>query len=254
MNAYPVTLEIAGPMAMFARPDTGGTPTSYPVPTWSAAKAILESIAFFSDGEAWFNPTRVEVCCPIGRPTDRLRYQRYTTNYGGPLRKPSLFAKGVAAGGSSMQFFSTVLIDVCYRLYADIVGPKARAGNPRHHLQSLFSRRILWRGENEPAGCYRTPVLGWSECVCRYWGPPRCRMIAGDNGLVENVAWKKYCQRWEQPFVDLTEVAAGLSLVIPSMLVQMWDQPTSGSSAPTYAQELKLINGVFEYPQLATPR
>ncbi|MGA7992375.1 MAG: CRISPR-associated protein Cas5 [Thermoanaerobaculia bacterium] len=35
-------MEVAGPLAMFTRPDTGGTPTSYPLPTWSAAKGILE--------------------------------------------------------------------------------------------------------------------------------------------------------------------------------------------------------------------
>ena len=50
---YPVSFEIAGPAAMFVRPDTGGTPTSYPVPTWSSAKGLFESIAFFADGAAW---------------------------------------------------------------------------------------------------------------------------------------------------------------------------------------------------------
>lgn len=47
---YEVQFEIAGPAAMFARPDTGGTPTSYPAPTWSAAKGLFESVAFFVDG------------------------------------------------------------------------------------------------------------------------------------------------------------------------------------------------------------
>src|SRR3954471_6782291 len=98
---YEVTLEVAGPLAMFARPDTGGTPTSYPVPTWSAAKGLFESIAFFADGAAWVCPTRVEVCRRVGELGGRVRLQRYTTNYGGPLRKASLFGKGTAPGGSS---------------------------------------------------------------------------------------------------------------------------------------------------------
>ena len=38
MSKYAVQLEVEGPLAMFARPDTGGTPTSYPVPTWSAPR------------------------------------------------------------------------------------------------------------------------------------------------------------------------------------------------------------------------
>ncbi len=53
MSHYSVQVEVGGPLAMFARPDTGATPTSYPVPTWSAAKGIFESIAFFTDGAAW---------------------------------------------------------------------------------------------------------------------------------------------------------------------------------------------------------
>lgn len=43
--SYEVEFEIAGPAAMFARPDTGSTPISYPVPTWSACKAMFESVA-----------------------------------------------------------------------------------------------------------------------------------------------------------------------------------------------------------------
>jgi CRISPR-associated protein Cas5d len=30
MDKYEIAFEVAGPAAMFARPDTGGTPTSYP--------------------------------------------------------------------------------------------------------------------------------------------------------------------------------------------------------------------------------
>jgi len=55
---YPVEFEIEGPAAMFARPDTGAAPISYPVPTWSACKAMFEAVArgFFSDGVPihWF--------------------------------------------------------------------------------------------------------------------------------------------------------------------------------------------------------
>jgi CRISPR-associated protein Cas5d len=63
MTPYPVQMEVEGPLAVFARPDTGGTPTSYPVPTWLAAKGMFESIAFFADGAAWICPTRGEASC-----------------------------------------------------------------------------------------------------------------------------------------------------------------------------------------------
>jgi len=44
MKPYPISLEISGATAMWTRPDTGDAPVSYPVPTWSAAKGIFESI------------------------------------------------------------------------------------------------------------------------------------------------------------------------------------------------------------------
>lgn len=213
---YPVQLEVAGPLAMFARPDTGGTPTSYPVPTWSAAKGVFESIAFFSDGAAWICPTRVEICRVVGASRGGVRYQRYTTNYGGPLRKTNLMKKGSTSGGSSMQVFATVLSDVCYRLYGAVLG--ARSGGPvntRHHLKELFERRLR-RGQ-----CFRVPRLGWSECTCSYWGAFR---------------------------EGVTEVDDAVSLEIPSMLIGMWDQPAHGQYHPSYGQNVRVVSGVLVYP------
>jgi CRISPR-associated protein Cas5d len=208
---YEVTLEVAGPLAMFARPDTGGTPTSYPVPTWSAAKGLFESIAFFADEAAWICPTRVEVCRRVGEPGERVRYQRYTTNYGGPHRK-----KALLRSDDNMQLFATVLSDVCYRLYGDVVSSRWRQkNNPRHHLQDLFNRRLM-RGQ-----CFRTPCLGWSEFTCSYWGPFR---------------------------EGITEVDTTFSAEIPSMLAGMWTTPSGGQYRPTFCHDVEIRNGVLEYP------
>ena len=87
MTHYLVQLEVSGPIAMWARPDTGGAPSSYPAPSWSAAKGVLESIGFLASGDAWLHPLRIEICRRRGAPGGQVRYQRYTTNYGGPLRK-----------------------------------------------------------------------------------------------------------------------------------------------------------------------
>lgn len=217
-HQYEVNCEVAGPLAMFARPDTGGTPTSYPLPTWSAAKGVLESIAFLSDGAAWICPTKVEICRRVGEPGGHVRFQRYTTNYGGPLRKVSLFTKGSAPGGSSMQFFATVLSEVCYRLYGVCVGPRSNGGvNARHYLRDLFNRRL------RQGRCFRTPCLGWSEFTCSYWGPFR---------------------------EGLTEIDDAVSLKVPSMLLGVWDRPTGGRYAPEFRQDVeigKVAGGVMEY-------
>ena len=210
MNQYEVALEVAGPAAMFARPDTGGTPTSYSAPTWSAAKGLFELIAFFADGAAWICPTKVEVCRRVGEAGGRVNFQRYTTNYGGPLRKIDLFT-----GGNNMQVYATILSDVCYRLYGDVVSSRwKRDNNPRHHLQNLFDRRLK-RGQ-----CFRTPCLGWSEFTCYYWGPFR---------------------------EGMTEVDTALSFEIPSMLLGVWDNPSCGRYEPIFRQNVKIVGGVLKY-------
>jgi CRISPR-associated protein Cas5d len=217
---YPVQLEVAGPLAMFARPDTGGTPTSYPMPTWSAAKGLFESIAFFADGAAWICPTQVQVCRCVGEPGGPARYQRYTTNYGGPLRKAILANKGLTSGGSSMQLFATILSDVCYRLHGMVVGPRIAGGiNRRHHLQELFNRRLR-NGQ-----CFRTPCLGWSEFTCCYWGPFREGMTEVDDTRCDD---------------------------IPSMLLSVWEQPVgrhdgAAAYAPTFRQDVKIDQGTLDY-------
>lgn len=194
--AYSVKLEVTGPMAIFTRPDTGGVPTTYPVPTWSACKGILEAIAFLREG-AWFCPTQVEVCKRKGAPGGEISWQQYATNYGGPLRK-----NNVIQAGSSMQLFATVLSNVCYRIYADVLGDNPSKGrNPAHHLQELFFRRL------RQGRVYRTPFLGWSEMVATYWGDFR---------------------------TDEYEVDEDLNLDVPSMLLGVWSDPVSGVYAPRF--------------------
>jgi CRISPR-associated protein Cas5d len=213
---YVVALEIAGPIAMFARPDTGATPTSYPVPTWSACKGIFESVARLGDSDAWITPTKVEICRRAGEAGGTVRFQRYTTNYGGPLRKANQIREQ-----SSFQFFATVLADVCYRIYGVVDGaPRAARGahNPRHFLQDLFHRRI------RQGRCHRTPCLGWSEFTASYWGPFR-------DGLEG------------QPLVS--EVDDALNLSLTSLLHSVFDKPTAGRYAPRFMHQVTVERGVL---------
>lgn len=213
-SPYSVQMEVAGPLAMFARPDTGGTPTSYPVPTWSACKGMFESIAFLASGDATFHPTAVAVCRRVGEKGGRVRMQRYTTNYGGPLRKLDQ-----VKGGTNFQFFATVLSDVCFRLHAEIRGGHSRGCNPKHYLMNLFNRRLLRQGR-----CHRTPCLGWSEFTCSYWGAFR---------------------------EDVTEVDEALTHEIPSMLVSVWDQPVNGRydnyRSEAFVQNARIDRGVLKF-------
>ena len=149
---YEVSMEIAGPAAMFTRPDTGAAPVSYPAPTFSAAKGIFDSIARWKS--ACIKPVKVEICAPI-------RFHKYTTNYGGPSRKSNQISQG-----SSYQLPATILVDVCYRLYgvAEETAPSPNGNNHCHALQDFFNRRL------EKGRLYYTPCLGWREFVPSYVG------------------------------------------------------------------------------------
>jgi CRISPR-associated protein Cas5d len=214
MKNYLVEIEIAGDLALFSRPDTGGTPSSFPVPTWSAAKGIFETIARLSSGDAWISPTAVEVCV---RKNDsrrgHVRFQNYAFNYGGPLRKSSQIN-----GGNSLQVFSTVLSDVCYRIYGEVRGDKNRnkngGVNPCHHLQEMFNRRLA-RGQ-----CHRTPCLGLSEFTASYWGLFRD---------------------------ELTEVDTALNLRLPSILITPFSSPVNGTYKPKYQLNVKIEKGKVKY-------
>lgn len=63
MSRYEINLEIAGPTAMWTRPDSGDCPVSYPAPTYSATKGIFEAILFNQAVEVV--PLKVEICAPI---------------------------------------------------------------------------------------------------------------------------------------------------------------------------------------------
>ena len=160
MKLYPISMEIAGATAMWTRPDTGDCPVSYPVPTYSAVRNIFQSVLW---GQAVkIIPRQVDICAP-------LQFHTYNTNYGGPLRKPDVV---------NYQLLATVLSDVRYRLYADVVEVpvsnaesdktkawRSKTKSPGHAYQEIFNRRLK-RGQ-----CFHTPFLGWKEFTASYFGP-----------------------------------------------------------------------------------
>ena len=212
--SYPIAMEIAGDTAMWTRPDTGDCPVSYPAPTFSAVKAIFESILWGPAVE--IVPIRVELCTPI-------QYHSYVTNYGGPLRKNDLIKNG-----NNYQLLATVLIDVCYKLYAEVRPNKSksklperarqwdsRTTSPGHAYQDIFNRRLK-RGQ-----CYSIPVLGWREFTPSYFG----------------------CLRSE------TKVLSELvSVSIPSMLREVFPEGYNSPVSFTYDQDLVIRNGCLNYP------
>jgi CRISPR-associated protein Cas5d len=77
MKPYPLQLEISGPIALWARPDTLPNPVSYVAPTFSAAKGLFEAVVRWNSVNV--RPVRCDICAPV-------QFHSYAFNYGGPLR------------------------------------------------------------------------------------------------------------------------------------------------------------------------
>ncbi len=197
-SKYAVALEIAGPAAMFTRPDTGGSFVSYPAPTYSAAKGIFESIARLKS--AYIRPIRVEVCRPI-------RYHRYATNYRGPLRKGNQLQKD-----ASYQLIAVILADVCYRLHGVVeeVSPSPVATNHLHALQEMFERRLR-NGQ-----CFTVPCLGWKEFTPSYVGPFRESTVVEEGigldvpSMLHSVFDKAVNGSWGPRYVQNARIERGV--------------------------------------------
>jgi CRISPR-associated protein Cas5d len=215
MKKYPVNFEISGPAAMFARPDTGAAPISYPLPTWSACKAMFESVVrgFFSDHAdpaAFFCPTEVEIWMPV-------RFEKYVVNYWGPLRKPAQIN-----GKNAYQLPATILVDVCYRVKGEctaVAGGRQGSVNAAHAMQEMFVRR-LQKGSSKYAPC-----LGWKEFLPSYFGPYRDHPISATSPTLQS----------------------DLHLALPVFLLSMWDAPVRGVYQPSF-RDLEVKGGVLRFP------
>lgn len=212
MKTYAIQMEVSGPTAMWTRPDTGDSPVSYPLPTYSAAKGLFEGVVMIETVE--IVPTKVEICKPVV-------YHNYATNYGGPLRKGEVVKKG-----GSYQLLATTLINVCYRLYAEIrparhlrpLSEKAKQQaskglNAVHACQDMFNRRL------EKGQWHDTPFLGWREFVPDYIGP----------------------------FREETRIQEDVSLNLPSFLYSVFEP--SGKKQPVFKPDVRVENGRLFYAE-----
>lgn len=216
---YEISLEIEGKFANFSRPDCGVTSISYPAPTQSAAKGIIEAIFFCPLTR--IVPTRVEVMKPIKKRVN------FSTNYGGPDRKTALHKKDC-----NQQVSNQLLADVCYRIYAKIENLKLNGNEPwlsenaKKHLKNNnahfhkveFEKRVI----HNRRGCFRNvPFLGTKECTPSYVGPIRNKDL-------------KPCE--------------DVNVEIQSMLLKVFREQY-GKPNPVFSEKpVKIIKGVLDYP------
>ena len=202
MKNYSVKMEVAGDYALWTDPASGSAPVTYPTPIYSAVKNIFEAILFIKSAEVI--PTKVEICKPIQLDT-------ITCNSRGPWRKPSDIKDD-----NSGQIISTVLYDVCYRFYANIIQDTQFpcSTNSQHEYKDRFNKRIK-KGQR-----YQTPFLGQRWCVPTYWGL----------------------------FREETQVESTVNLTIPTMLKTVFPDGKYTKPRPVFwNKELVVVEGVLNY-------
>lgn len=210
-----IAFEVAGPSAMFTRPDTGSTPISYPVPTYSAARGMFDAV--LRRPHIIIKPLGVEICKPV-------RYERFITNYGGPLRKADQIKRN-----NNYQLVATILVDVCYRIYGRVISKKSSSRGKNQpqvrrrrgkdwcpQFKRLFEERL------KQGHTFYTPCLGWKEFVPTYFGP--LRKGTHPDSTVDDI-------------------------VIPSFLRSMWKHR---ELKPKFVQDWQIVKGVMSYVT-ATP-
>lgn len=156
-----VTVDVWGDYACFTRPEHKVERMSYPLMTPSAARGILEAIAWKPEF-AW-RIRRIHVLRPI-RHASIVRNEVSSVASERAARGWANNGGGFDAASDRRQRYALVLRDVKYRIEADaVVHPHAT--DPAKKYEAMFERRVA-KGQ-----CFHRPYLGTREFAASF-GPP----------------------------------------------------------------------------------
>jgi CRISPR-associated protein Cas5d len=155
---YAIAFEIASSLGIFAAPDTGSEPSSYPLPTASACKGVIESIYWIKGIHL-----RVVAVATCGMPS----WTNFAFNSGSPLRKRDTIEQD-----SPCQIRATVLENPRFQILATVenshdpaLDQNYQRNNNAHRFQDQFLLRVK-KGQS-----FHPPCMGWKEFALSYCGP-----------------------------------------------------------------------------------
>lgn len=153
----PVVVQVAGPAALFSRPELKVERVSYPVMTPPAARGVLEAI--FWKPEMRYRVLAVEVLKPIRQFTIRRNETSAVVSLDAARR-----GERVDTVAHRDQRNAVCLRDVAYRIHAHIEVTD-RATKPVAAYRDQFRRRVS-RG-----ACFHQPYLGTREFSADFGEP-----------------------------------------------------------------------------------
>lgn len=151
MNERYVSVRVKGDFALFTRPENKVERVTYPLPTPSAARGILEAIYWHP--EFTWAIREIHVLAPVQ--TFGI-FRNEVNSKMSPGRTEPYFA-----AEDRSQRFSVCLRDVDYIIHAD-AEPKAGFGSDHAKYRDIFRRRVA-RGQ-----CYHRPALGCREFAAEF--------------------------------------------------------------------------------------
>jgi len=217
-------LEVEGRFAMFTNPSTGSAPTSFPFPTPTALKGLVETICYVP--QVIFRVTELHVCKPV-------EYAEFGFNSTvSHLKKDEHISKDNLTDGNTLQRRLTVLRDVVYHVFGYFenlsefeirnirIPEKYSRTNHAHAVQEIFNRRLKRGSYTHP------PFLGNKKFSCSYSGPIR----RNEEGK------------------QLYSPCPDVNVVIPFMPKSVFDKVQLGTRVePSFIQNVRAINGVVDF-------
>jgi len=157
-----LALEVSGPFACWTRPELKTERVSYPVPTPSGARGVVEAV--FWKPEVSVVIRRIEVLSPV-------RWTRITRNEVTSIVTDDWLTRARSDPGHRFdaaedrdQRSTLLLRDVRYRIRFQYV-TRPHATEPVAKYRDQFRRRV------ERGACYQQPFLGTREFSAAAFGP-----------------------------------------------------------------------------------
>lgn len=160
-----IALDVWGDYAMFTQPDSKVERVSYPIPTPSALRGILNAI-YSKPIEFYYEITGYDIMNDIRTISVK---KNETKEKADPKAKKPIIQIAEKGEHGLTQRNNIYLKDVYYRIYARIVRQKDFRSKDITALVAQFNRRAS-KGK-----CFFQPGLGTRECMCGFSLPDESR-------------------------------------------------------------------------------
>lgn len=153
-----ITLDVWGDFAMFTQPDSKVERVSYPIPTPSSLRGILDAI-YAKPIEFYYQITGYDIMNEIRTVSIKKNETKDKVDSKNP--KP-IYQIAVKGDHGLTQRSNIYLKNVYYRIYAKIIRRKDFSNRDITALVTQFNKRA------EKGKCFFQPCLGTRECICYF--------------------------------------------------------------------------------------